>query len=216
MQMGEHLDRRPEYAGLSQSLRVLLLNDHDLRRRGRVVIGVAGESGSGKSVTATGLARDLDAIGLSTCVLHQDDYFRLPPRTNHEHRVRDLGHVGPQEVNLELLQQHVDAFLARRDDVIAPSVDYPGNKFLVRHLDFSGIDALIVEGTYAFRLANLDIRIFLTATHADTRERRRSRNRDIDAPVIDEILAIESRFIAPQVEHADIVIDRHFSIIRPA
>ena len=61
-----------------------------------------------------------------------------------------------------------------------------------------------------------DIRIFLAATSDDTRERRRARNRDIEAPVVDEVLAIEHRIIAAQREMADIVVDRDFRIVRRA
>ena len=46
------------------------------------MIGVAGESGSGKSVTATALVAALDAAGVRTAIIHQDDYFLRPPRTN--------------------------------------------------------------------------------------------------------------------------------------
>ena len=81
---------------------------------------------------------------------------------------------------------------------------------MTRHLDFSALRILIVEGTYVFRLHGIDARIFLDATHEDTQERRRVRNRDIDAPVIDRILAIEHEIIAAQARLADIVIDRDF------
>lgn len=205
---------KPAYHALARALASLLLADVALRREGRVVIGVAGESGSGKSVTATGLARELDAAGIPTGVLHQDDYFHRPPHTNHEHRCLDLRHVGPHEVNLTLLQSHVEAFRAGRDDVTAPLVDYPANRFVTQRFDFARLAALVVEGTYVLRLDDVDVRVFLTATHRDTLERRRARNRDIDAPIIDEILAIEHALIAPQVESAHVVIDRDFAIVR--
>jgi uridine kinase len=47
-------------------------------------------------------------------VLHQDDYFVRPPRTNHAHRVRDLRAVGPHEVDLARLAAHVAAFRGAR------------------------------------------------------------------------------------------------------
>lgn len=178
----------------------------------RTVIAIAGESGSGKSVTATALAHVLTVDGRSTGVLHQDDYFLRPPRANHDHRCDDLGSVGPQEVNLALLASHVAAFRAGRDEVIAPRADYQSDSFLTRRLDFGALAVLIVEGTYVLRLDHTDIRIFLEATHEETAERRRRRNRDVDAPIIDRILAIEHALIAPQASRAHIVIDREFGI----
>jgi uridine kinase len=203
-------DPLPNDERLVASLASMVIRHLRLPRDARAVLAVAGESGSGKSTTAASLARELSAGGIPTGLIHQDDYFFRPPRTNHEYRLLDLRHVGPHEVNLELMQSHVDAFLAGRDGVEAPAVDYPANRFVTRLLDFSALHALIVEGTYVFRLRGIDVRIFLDATHEDTKERRRVRNRDIDAPVIDRILAIEHEIIVQQAQEADIVIDRHF------
>ena len=65
-------------------------------------------------------------------------------------------------------------------------------------------------------LANVDadIRIFLDATSDDTRDRRMARNRDIEAPIVDQVLAIEHPIIAAQRGVADILIDRDFRIVR--
>ena len=207
-------DPLPNAERLARSLAAMVIDHLRLPREAKVVIAVAGESGSGKSTTASSLGRELSTRGVSTGLIHQDDYFLRPPRTNHEYRLLDLRHVGPHEVNLELLQSHVDAFLAGRDGVEGPAVDYPANRFVTRRLDFSALQVLIVEGTYVFRLRGIDARIFLDATHEDTKERRRARNRDIDAPVIDRILAIEHEIIEQQAQQADIVIDRDFEVRR--
>ena len=205
-------DRMPNADRLATSLGSMVRSRLGLPANRRVVVAVAGESGSGKSTTAVGLARALTDAGIPTGIIHQDDYFLRPPRTNHEYRLLDLRHVGPHEVNLDLLQSHVDAFLAGCDGVEAPAVDYPANRFVTRRFDFSPLSALIVEGTYVFRLRGIDTRIFLDATHEDTKERRRVRNRDVDAPVIDQILEIEHDIIARQAQQADIVIDRDFDV----
>lgn len=178
----------------------------------RLVVGIAGESGSGKSVAASSLAHELGAAGHHPQVIYQDDYFVRPPRTNHEFRLQDItANVGPHEVRLDLIGEHIAAFRAGRD-VVAPLVDYPGNRFVTQPLPFSASDILVVEGTYVLALAGLDVRIFCSATHEDTRERRRARNRDIDDPVIDRILDLEHRLIAPQGETADLIIDRELQL----
>ena len=215
MNNGHGLDIKPEYHTLATCIATRLLQDHPGAANERLVIGIAGESGSGKSITATCLSRDLGPRGLRTSIIHQDNYFFRPPRTNHEHRLGDLTQVGPQEVDLDLIAAHIAAFRAGAAHVEGPQVDYPGNRFVKQTFDFSTCNVLIVEGTYVLDLTQVDVRIFLTATHEDTRDRRRERNRDIDAPVINDILAIEHRLIAPQRRRADIVIDRHFAISRP-
>lgn len=178
------------------------------------VVGIAGESGSGKSHLADSLASVCSATGVRVLVLNADNYFLLPPRTNHEHRCESLANVGPHEVNLALLADHVSAFCTRASNVDGPLVDYPGNRFVTQRFDFSRVDLLIVEGTYVLQLDGLDARVFMAATRVHNEERRRARNRDIVAPIIDEILAIEHAIIAPMAALADIVVDSEFRIVR--
>jgi uridine kinase len=203
---------RPEYDAFSAALTRVLLDAHGLRGRHRPVIGVAGESGSGKSVTATALARDLTAAGLPTGVLHQDDYFVRPPRTNHDARVTDIAAVGPHEVNLARLAAHVAAFRRGEDGVECPRVNYPADRFDACTMDFGPLAALVVEGTYVLTLDALDVRVFLEATHADTRARRQRRARDADDPFVERVLAIEHALIAPQAARADLLVARDFTI----
>ena len=208
------LDRHESSERLAQQLLSLVSvrwESHAMQRR---VIGVAGESGSGKSMTADGLARACTSVGMRALVLNQDNYFFLPPRTNHEHRIESLDNVGAHEVNMALIGSQIAAFRARENGVVAPLVDYPGNRFVTQTLDFSTVELLIVEGTYVLQLDDLDVRIFLEATHEDTEERRRVRNRDIDAPIVAQVLAIEHEIIARQRAVADVLIDSDFRLTR--
>ncbi len=209
---GERLVVERAHLVLARALRKRLESRHGLATARRPVIAIAGESGSGKSITATALAQVLGEGGRPTVVLYQDDYFVRPPKTNHAHRCRDLGSVGPQEVNLALLAEHVAAFRAGRAGIVGPRSDHATDSFLARRLDFTAVAVLIVEGTYVLGLADADMRVFLEATREETAERRRQRARDADEPIIDRILAIEHALIAPQAERADIVIDRGFAI----
>lgn len=199
------------YQERADALLALLRRDFGIPRTARTVIAVAGESGSGKSVTATDLASALNDAGIRTAIIHQDNYFVRPPRTNHEFRLTDLSSVGPQEVQMDLIQEQMRAFRAG-EIVSAPIVDYAGNRFLSELLDFSGADVLVVEGTYALRLDGVDIAVFLEATWKDTEGRRKARNRDIDDPFVDQVLDIEHRLIAPQRMRADILLDRDYNI----
>ncbi len=211
---GERPALEGPHAAFARSLRQRLAADFALGNGRRVVVAIAGESGSGKSITATSLAEALEGDGVGTVVLHQDDYFLRPPRANHDYRCADLRRVGPHEVNLELLAAHVASFRTAQNGVDGPLTDHPSDSFLVRRLDFGPASVLIVEGTYVLRLPDTDIRIFLEATHAETAERRRRRNRDVDAPIVDQVLAIEHELVAPQANLAHILVDPDFAIRR--
>ena len=212
MMGGERLNLEPAHLALAQLLLAKLEGQFGLGREDRTVVAIAGESGSGKSISAMAIADVLSARGISVVVLHQDDYFIRPPRANHAHRIGDLSSVGPHEVRLDLLASHIADFRAGRAVPDAPRADHHGDSFVSRRLDLGTASVLVVEGTYALTLHDSDVRIFLEATHEETAERRRLRNRDVDAPIIDRILAIEHELIALQARRADIVIDRDFRI----
>ncbi len=199
------------YRERARQLLALLRSDFGVPRDARTVIAVAGESGSGKSVTAIDLAAELNANGITSAIIHQDNYFVRPPRTNHEFRKHDITSVGPQEVQMDLIREQLRAFRAA-ERVMAPVVDYEGNRFLTQPLDFAHTGVLVVEGTYALLLDSADIGIFLQATYRDTEGRRKARNRDIFDPFVDDVLEIEHRVIAPQADIADILLDRDFVI----
>lgn len=213
MTTGERLVLDARHLTFARSLADQLDARLALAGASRPVIAIAGESGSGKSITATALAEVLRERGRRVVALHQDDYFIRPPRANHEHRCVDLGSVGPQEVNLPLLAAHVAAFRASQD-ATGPRVDYASDSFTTRELPFANADVLVMEGTYVLQLDDADVRIFLEATHEETAERRRLRNRDVDAPIVDRVLAIEHALIAPQAERAHVLIDANFGIRR--
>ncbi len=205
---------RAEYQDRADALLGMLRSDFGVPRPERTVIAVAGESGSGKSVTAIDLAAVLNDAGISTVIVHQDNYFVRPPRTNHEHRLRDISSVGVHEVQTALIQSHITAFRNGASNIAAPIVNYPENRFDTQALDFSEARVLMVEGTYALLLDDIDLGIFLQATYHDTAERRRKRARDIDDPFVEQVLEIEHRLIAPQGDRADILIDRDFGMGR--
>ena len=128
--------------------------------------------------------------------------------------------VGPASVGLDQatlesrdLVPFVAAFRAGENGVVVPQVDYPGDRFVFRTVDFGPLAALIVEGTYVLGLADLDACVFCAATHEQTAERRRLRNRDVDAPIIDEILALEHRLITPQAALADLIVDCDYRVV---
>lgn len=212
MTRGERLDLKPAHLVLARSLLAKLEREYGLGGEERTVVAIAGESGSGKSTSALALAEVLAEQGISAVVLHQDDYFIRPPRANHANRIGDLSSVGPHEVRLELLSSHIAEFRAGRDVPDAPRADHQSDSFVTRRLHFATASVLVVEGTYVLTLDDADARIFFEATHEETDERRRRRNRDVDAPIMSRILAIEHEIIALQVRRADIVVDRQFNV----
>jgi uridine kinase len=173
----------------------------------RVSVSIAGESGSGKSEIAACLAERLGEAGRQCVVLGQDDYFHLPPRSNHEKRLTDISWVGPGEVRLDLLAEHVATMKQHADvSVTKPLVDFAANAIGEEQVSAAGRDVIIAEGTYTTLLEGIDVRVFIDRDYHQTRKNRARRNRDPDPEFLERVLEIEHAMISAQRKRADVVI----------
>ncbi len=178
-------------------------------------ISVAGESGSGKSETATAIASALAKEGIDSVIFQQDDYFVYPPRSNDRARRDDIAWVGPQEVRLDLLDEHLNAFRDGAASIDKPLVVYETDSVTAEDMPTAGARVAIAEGTYATLLENVDIRLFIARDYEETRVHREKRKRDAAEldPFIDEVLKIEHAIISGHRVRADIVINADYSVL---
>jgi uridine kinase len=171
-----------------------------------------GESGSGKSEIAAAIAEELESRGIKCVIFQQDDYFVYPPRTNDAARRKDIGWVGPQEVRLKLMDEHMKAFVDGKDSVLKPLVIYGEDRAEEETMEFGGTKVAIADGTYTTLLENVNTHIFLDLTYLETRKHREKRIRhasELD-PFIDNVLKIEHGIISGHKERADILVNRDY------
>lgn len=190
--------------------RLLQKLEKDLHNR--CVISVGGESGSGKSTMSMSLKEELEHQGYHVVILHMDDYYFLPPTDNHEARLEDLTRVGPQEVNLELLQKHIIDFKGGARLIDKPLVHYRENEIRSEVLTVEEPTALIVEGTYVTELDEIDHRIFMTRDYRQSYKDRLARGRDQGTAFIEKVLAVEHEIVRKHSVHADLLVDPHYRI----
>jgi uridine kinase len=181
--------------------------------QGRITLTIAGESGSGKSEIAGELAKCLDAAGKSTYIFQQDDYFFYPPKSNHVMREKSITHVGTGEVNLELLDEHLDLFKHPNNKKInKPLVIFEEDRITHEDVDLKSFNIAIAEGTYTTSLKNADHRIFIDRTYEDTLEDRKARGRDVIDHFTNRILTIEHEIISKHKELASIIVENDYSV----
>lgn len=181
---------------------------------GRIGVTIAGESGSGKSETAAALAEALAGAGVGSLILQQDDYFVYPPKTNDRTRRADIGWVGPQEVRLDLMDEHMRAFIDGATIVEKPLVDYEDDNISTEVVTTGDARVVIAEGTYTTLLAAARHRAFINRDYTQTRKHREKRNRDASEldVFIDKVLAIEHAIISSHMARADIVVNDDYSV----
>ncbi|MCP4604841.1 MAG: hypothetical protein GY847_30700 [Proteobacteria bacterium] len=172
-----------------------------------IAVTVAGESGSGKSETAATTAEELEKHGFTAVILGQDDYFKLPPKSNASKRSEDIDWVGTGEVRLDLMDEHLRAAKQGRKEIVKPLVYFEEDRIGEETLQLEGIDIIIAEGTYTSILEEADVHAFIDATYHATLEHRKKRARDETAgEFIERVLEIEHQIISKHKERADIIL----------
>ena len=186
----------------------------NLDKHSRLVIGVAGGSGSGKT---TVVRRIVEALGLDrVSILDHDRYYRDRLDLRLEDRTA-LNYDHPDSLETDLMVRHVAELKAGRA-VEAPLYDFARYVRRTTTETVAPRRAIIVEGILIFAdaalRAQMDIKVFVD-TDDDTRFIRRlrrdvaERGRTMDS-VIDQYLAtvkpMHLEFVEPSKRYADVII----------
>jgi uridine kinase len=209
--IGDKIEIKPQYLALSnQIVQILQTQFTNLSSGQKFVAGVGGESGSGKSVTALCIQESLLALGIRSCIIHQDDYFKLAPKQNHAQRLADPSWLGPVEVRLDLIQEQIQQFKAGQGRVEAPLVYYQEDVIKSQILEFQDVQVLIVEGTYILSVEGIDARIFMSRDYHQTQQSRLARGREPFSPEIEGFLKREHEIIKLYGLTTHIIVDKAY------
>ncbi len=218
--LGDKLVIKPHHTKAAEGIYEIIGDRIGSLQGRRIAVTVAGESGSGKSEIASEVARLLlEKNGLHSIIFAQDDYFKLPPKSNNMARREDLNNVGMQEVKLTLLDEHVAKVkeYVKSDEseeqlILKPLINYNKNNISEEVVGVSGVNTIIAEGTYTTSLNNADIKVFIDRTYLDTRQHRMERNRDKFDDYTEKILEIEHDIISSHKSRADIIVNKDYSV----
>jgi uridine kinase len=210
--IGDKIEIKPAYLKIATKIVEHIYQYQSAIKPAKYVINIAGESGSGKSVTALCIQHLLQQRLVKAVVLHQDDYFYLPPATNHTARQKNLTHVGMQEVDMMQLQLHIQQFLNGDISITQPLINYTQNTIGTQLLDVHAAQVLIVEGTYALHLQDALHKIFMSRTYLDTITQRKDRGREAQSDFIEKVLEIEHHIIKNQISKADLIVLKDYSL----
>lgn len=179
-----------------------------------VLITIAGQSGCGKTTLSKILKNSLTNKGFNVLILHQDNYFKLPPAQNHHARLNNFAHIGTAEVSLDLLQKHLNVAIKKNEtSVISPIMDCETDTQKFKQINLQNINIIIVEGTYTTLLKNINHKIFIDTHFSQTQSNRIARNREVVTPFIEKVLAKEAKIITNHQQIADIILNQNFEII---
>jgi uridine kinase len=184
------------------------------KKKSSILIGIAGGTGSGKTLVAEMVIKDL--TGHSVTIIQQDSYYKNLSHLSFEERSRhNFDH--PDAVDIPLLVSQIQDLLRGRT-IDQPIYDFSKHLRSEKTKRIDPQSIVILEGILIFYYPELrkmmDIKIFVD-TDPDIRFIRRLR-RDLESrgrtmeSVIDQYIAtvrpMHLEFVEPSKRYADIII----------
>ncbi len=180
----------------------------------RILIGIAGGSGSGKTLVARTIVRELGSDRV--VIIDQDSYYRDLEAIPHQEREgRNFDH--PDAFDNELLKRHVAELLAGHP-VEQPIYDYAEHRRLAETRHIGEHTVIVLEGILIFvdpeLRSMMDIKLFIDAD-PDVRFIRRlrrdlvERGRSVDSIIRQyegSVRPMHLQFVDPSKRHADVII----------
>ena len=180
----------------------------------RILIGIAGGTGSGKTLVARNIVRDLGSDRV--VVIDQDSYYKnLDDIPFRDREARNFDH--PDAFDQELLRRHVRDLLDGRP-IEQPIYDYAEHRRLPETRHVGDHLVIVLEGILIFVDAELrrmmDIKLFVDAD-PDVRFIRRlrrdlvERGRSVDSIIRqyeESVRPMHLQFVDPSKRHADLII----------
>ena len=180
----------------------------------RILIGIAGGSGSGKTLVARTIIRELGSDRV--VVIDQDSYYKnlddIPLR---DRDARNFDH--PDAFDTELLKHNIRDLLDGRT-IEQPIYDYSQHRRLAETRTIGDHVVIVLEGILIYvdpeLRAMMDIKLFVDADH-DVRFIRRlkrdlvERGRSVDSIIRqyeESVRPMHMQFVEPTKRHADLII----------
>ncbi len=181
--------------------------------RYRYVVGIAGESGSGKSELAHALGNCLKDHNIRVKVIHTDNYYRIQPLLREEwRRNKGFDQIGIDEYDWVKIRKTLRDFKEEQECMI-PCIDLIPEQVDKLITDFSKVDLLIVDGLYAINADDIDMRVFIDLTYHETKINQIIRMKEAMSEFRLGILEREHQAVISLKHMADLVVDKSYQVV---
>ena len=187
-----------------------------------ILIGITGESASGKSTICKEIQKIVDEYNMPICLLNADNYFKdisdLIKKCGSFDKLRDMGHDvdAPENFRLDLLKEHAIK-LQNGEDVKIPKYLTNGTGVSVLNATFvKSKKIIVIEGmatTFEAVKDLFDIKVYVEVDkkirHKRFLDRAKERNQDMENALKhwEYVLKAGEKYIIPAKKEADIIID---------
>ncbi len=198
----------------AQSICERVLTDRNAKEeRYRYVVGISGESGSGKSELAHALGNLLKDNNIRVKVIHTDNYYRIQPLLREEwRRNKGFDQIGITEYDWVKIRKTLRDFKEEQECMI-PCIDLISEQVDKLITDFSKVDLLIVDGLYAIKANDIDMRVFIDLTYHETKINQIIRMKEALSDFRLGILEHEHEAVTSLKHMAELVVDKSYQVV---
>lgn len=197
------------------------INDYlreDLKKREeryRYIVGISGESGSGKSELSHALGKLLKEDNVRVKIIHTDNYYKIQPLLREEwRRNKGFDKIGLDEYDWVKIRKTIRDFKEEQECVI-PCIDLIPEQVDKLITDFSKIDLLIVDGLYAIEASDIDLRVFIDLTYQETKINQIMRMKEEMSEFRLNILEREHQAVLALKPKADLIVNKSYRVVKP-
>ena len=179
----------------------------------RIVLGIAGGTGSGKTTLAKGIK---EALGDDAVLLCHDYYYNKNAEMPYEQRCI-LNYDHPESLETDLMIEHVNELKEGRS-IQRPVYSFVTHTRLEETIEVKPAKVIIIEGVLLFEDTELrdvmDIKVYVDTDSdirlsrrikRDVNERGRSLNSVLDQ-YVNTVKPMHEQFVEPSRKYADVII----------
>jgi len=182
----------------------------------KMIVAISGESGSGKTELAHVIAKTMRSHGIFAKPIHTDNFYNTLPLKRRQWRLENgiENVVGYNEYLWDDIHKTIADFKAGRISEM-PCVDLVTEQIDRLITDFSNVDMLIVDGLYAIKANDIDIKVFIELTYLQTKEKHTKDSRGKEA--MDEArwatLAQEHKMVQSLKPLANLLVTMDYDVV---
>lgn len=212
--LGDILLINDMHKSAAESIFEVVMKDLDRKNnRYRYIVGISGESGSGKSELAHSLGKRLKQENIRVKVIHTDNYYKIQPLLREEwRRNKGFDKIGIDEYDWVKIRKTIRDFKEEQECVI-PCIDLIPEQVDKLITDFSKIDLLVIDGLYAIDAPDLDLRVFIDLTYQETKINQIIRLKEELNTFRLKILDREHQAVTSLKPKADLIVNKAYQVV---
>ncbi len=185
------------------------------QKKSRFIIGISGESGSGKSELAHSVAKELKKYDIVAKPLHIDNYYRILPLMRTQWR-KDNGIekvVGLGEYDWDTINRNVEEFKNGLEST-GPCVDLVTEQVDQLTTNYAAVDMLIIDGLYAIETPAVDLGVFIELTYHETKKAQKVRGKEPQNEYRARVLEQEHQVVQSIKHKAQLLVNMDYQVVK--